>query len=108
MLRAMGIRFLAIVLGVALGSCAIPEISTEMTGQPQRKATKGTGSNIARERRDPALEGWRAGMGRIEMWDFQKGRPLVSEGGGTPVGGKANWYKQVPPEPRAPGARLRS
>ena len=101
-------RIAAISLCIALASCAIPEISTDTTGLQQRKATRPTGSNIARDKRDPALEGWRQGMGRLEMWDFQKGRPLVSEGGGGVVGGKASWYKQTPPQPRMPGAPLRS
>src|SRR5689334_4671072 len=47
--------------GLLLASCATLEISTDATGLVQKKATKPTGSNFARQTRDPDLEGWRQG-----------------------------------------------
>ena len=79
--------------GLLLASCATFEISTDATGLVQKKATKPTGSNFARQTRDPDLEGWRQGMGRDEMREFQRARPMVSEGGGTGVEGKGAWKK---------------
>src|SRR5688572_21844990 len=73
-------------------ACALPEIDTDM-GVGLKKAARPTGSNIARVKRDPDLEGWRQGFDRDAMRQIQAARPLVMEGGGNPVGGKANWYK---------------
>ncbi|HYC35151.1 MAG TPA: hypothetical protein VEC19_01925 [Usitatibacter sp.] len=77
------------LLGTA---CAFPVIDTDMS-PGLRKAQRPTGSNIARMTRDPDLEGWRQGFDRDAMRQIQAARPLTMEGGGNPVGGKANWYK---------------
>ena len=76
-----------------LAACTLPEISTDVSGSKMKKSERPTGSNYARLKRDPDLEGWRQGFDRDDMREIQLGRPLVSEGGGTPKGGKANWYK---------------
>jgi len=90
----MRLAFPAICFAFVLVGCAGGfEISTDSTGLAQKKATKPTGSNFARAKRDPDLEGWRQGMGPEEMREFQRARPMVMEGGGTSVEGKGAWKR---------------
>ena len=74
-------------------ACTIPEISTDVSGSRMKKSERPTGSNFARMKRDPDLEGWRQGYDRDDMREIQLARPLVGEGGGGKAGGKAGWYK---------------
>ena len=88
---------LKIALGLSacllIAACAIPVIDTDVTGGKMKKAERPTGSNWARMKRDPDLEGWRQGYDRDDMREIQLARPLVGEGGGGKAGGKAGWYK---------------
>ena len=79
--------------GLLLAACTIPEISTDVSGTNMKKAERPTGSNYARLKRDPDLEGWRQGFDRDDMRKIQAGKPFSLEGGTAVAGGKAGWYK---------------
>jgi hypothetical protein len=69
------------LLAVAASTLAAGCISTDMgpTASSQGtalQASRPTGSNIARVKRDPDLEGWRQGMGREEMERIQRAQGL--------------------------------
>ena len=78
---------------VLLAACTLPEISTDVTGLAMKKGSRPTGSNIARLKRDPDLEGWRQGFDRDDMRKIQVAPPLSGEGGSEPKGLKGNWYR---------------
>lgn len=73
-----------ILIALAASTLSAGCISTDMgptvsSQSAAMQASRPTGSNIARVKRDPDLEGWRQGMGREEMEGIQRAQGLKME-----------------------------
>lgn len=88
-MHAMRRRLAIGVCAAMLGGCAQVGLLSGGDWAPDypllKKPERPTGSNIARYKRNPELEGWRQGMDRDEMAKMQRSggsRPGPGMGGG--------------------------